>query len=142
MHLSSLLFMLFIYRLLYLLCIRVEEERCKYKITPKCVIEEETEVLGKKPFRGPSSRNNPLVNKVGVQRYQKNIPSLIYPMYLNPLSSSSQWTSPCHVFTNYLDLQLAPNCICQSMASSNTSHMHQNNSQHSDWVRYVRLRTS
>ena len=24
-------------------------------------------------------------------------------MYLNPLSSSSQWNLPCHVFTSYLD---------------------------------------
>ena len=40
-------------------------------------------------------------------------------------------------------LQLAPNCIRQSMASSNISHRHQNFSQLSDWVRKMfGLRTS
>ena len=39
--------------------------------------------------------------------------------------------------------QFAPNCIRQSMASSNASHMHQNFSSYSDLVRYVfGLRTS
>ena len=33
------------------------EERCKYKITPRHVIEEETEELGKKPLRDPPSQN-------------------------------------------------------------------------------------
>ena len=46
---------------------------------------------------------NLLVNKVGVQEYQKDPPSLIYPMYLNPLSFSYQRASSSHVFTSYLD---------------------------------------
>ena len=33
------------------------EDRCKHKITPRRVIEEETEELGKKPLRDPPSRN-------------------------------------------------------------------------------------
>ena len=33
------------------------EERCKYKITPRRVIEEEIEELGKKPTRDSPSRN-------------------------------------------------------------------------------------
>ena len=33
------------------------EERCKYKITPRHVIEEETKVLGEKPLCGPPSKN-------------------------------------------------------------------------------------
>ena len=33
--------------------------------------------------------------------------------------------------------QLASNCIHHRMTSSDASHMHQNNSQHLDWVRYV-----
>ena len=49
---------------------------------------------------------NPLVNKVGVQEYQKDPPSLIYPMYLNPLSSSYQRASLSHVFTSYLNLAI------------------------------------
>ena len=31
------------------------EERCKHKITPRSVIEEETEELGEKPLRDPPS---------------------------------------------------------------------------------------
>ena len=36
---------------------RVKEERCKHKIKPRCVIEEETKELGEKPLRNPPSRN-------------------------------------------------------------------------------------
>ena len=79
------------------------EERCKNKITQKRVIKEEIEVLDQKPLHYLPSRIDPLVNKVGVQGYQKNPSSLIYPMYLNPLSSNFQWTSPSHIFTSYLD---------------------------------------
>ena len=79
------------------------EERCKYRITPRCVIKEETEVLDEKPLRGPPSRNDPLLNKVGVQGYQKDNSSLIYPMCLNPPSSSSQRTSSSLVFIRYLN---------------------------------------
>ena len=68
------------------------------------VIEEETEVLGKKPLCSPPSQNDPLVNKIGVQGYHSN---LIYPMYLNSLSFSSQWTSSIPVFTSYPDLAIS-----------------------------------
>jgi len=44
---------------------------------------------------------DPLMNKVGVHEYQKDHLSLIYPMYLNPPSSSYQWASRSHVFTSY-----------------------------------------
>ena len=33
------------------------EEKRKHKITPRCVIEEETEKLGEKPLHDPPSRN-------------------------------------------------------------------------------------
>ena len=49
----------------------------------------------------------PLVNKVGVHKYQKDLSSLIYPMYLNPLSSIYQWASQSHVFTSYLNLAIS-----------------------------------
>ena len=71
--------------------------------TKTCVIKEKTEELDKKTLHGPPSQIDPLVNKVGVQRYQKEPPSLIYQMYLNPPSSSYQRTSSSHVFTSYLD---------------------------------------
>ena len=36
---------------------RVREERCILKITPKCVIKEETKELDEKPLHDPPSRN-------------------------------------------------------------------------------------
>ena len=36
---------------------RVREEKSKHKITPRRVIEKETEKLGKKPLRDPLSQN-------------------------------------------------------------------------------------
>ena len=50
---------------------------------------------------------DPLVNKVGVHKYPKDPPSLIYSMYLNPPSSSYQQASPSHVFTSYLNLAIS-----------------------------------
>ena len=79
------------------------EERCKHKITTRRVIKEETEVLSEKPLCSSLSRNDPLVNKVRVQEYQKDPPSLIYLMYLKPPNSNSQQTSPSLIFTSYLD---------------------------------------
>ena len=46
---------------------------------------------------------DPLVNKVRVYEYQKNPPSLIYLIYLNPQSFSSQQASRSYVFTSYLN---------------------------------------
>ena len=45
---------------------------------------------------------------------------------LSPLSFSDQWTFQSFVFTSYPDPTIPSNCICHTMASSNTSHMHQN----------------
>ena len=121
---------------------RVKKERCKHKITLRCVIKEEIKVLGEKPLCSPPNQNDPLMNKVGVQGYQKDPSSLICPMYLNPLSFSSQQSSPSHVFTNYSNsaisskLHLPINGFFQCFP-------HAPNSPHLDWVRYVfGLRTS
>ena len=46
---------------------------------------------------------DPLVNKVGVHKCQKDPSSPIHPMYLNPTSCSYQWASWSHVFISYLD---------------------------------------
>ena len=72
-------------------------------LTLRHVIEEKTEVFSEKHLCSPPIQNDPLVNKFGVQRYQKDPPSLIYPTYLNPPSSSSKQTSPNLIFTSYPD---------------------------------------
>ena len=70
-------------------------------LTSRHVIEEKTEVFSENSLCSPPSQNDLLVNKFGVQEYQKDPPSLIYPMYLNPPSSSSKQISPNLVFTSY-----------------------------------------
>ena len=54
-------------------------------------------------FAALQAKIDPLVNKVGVHKYPKDPPSLIYSMYLNPPNSSYQQASLSHVFTSYLD---------------------------------------
>ena len=83
------------------------EERCKHKITSRCVIEEKTKELGENPLCGPPSRIDPLVNKVGVQYIKKTLSILIYPKYLNPLSSSYQRASSSHISISYSNLKIS-----------------------------------
>ena len=42
------------------------EERCKTQITPRRVIEKETEELSEKPLRRPPSGNRPTKQSVGI----------------------------------------------------------------------------
>ena len=72
---------------------RVEKKDANTKKTQRCVIEEETEVLGVKPFRRPPSGNRSTRQLVGIHELAKDPPSLIYPMYLSPLSSYSNKTT-------------------------------------------------
>ena len=60
------------------------EERYKYKITPRCVIEEETEELSEKPLRDPLSRNDLLVNKLEYKNTKKNPFKPNLPKVLEP----------------------------------------------------------
>ena len=50
---------------------RVRKEICKHKITLRHIIEEKTNVLIEKPLCGPPSWNDPLMNKVGIEEYQR-----------------------------------------------------------------------
>ena len=63
------------------------------QITRRCVIEEEIEELGEKPFRRPSSGNQSTRQSVGIHGLARDPPSLIYPMYLNPPNSYSNKAS-------------------------------------------------
>ena len=55
-------------------------------ITRRYVIEKETEELGKKSLRRPPSSNQSTKQSVGIHGLARDPPSLIYPLYLNPLS--------------------------------------------------------
>ena len=79
------------------------------KTTQRCVIEEETEVLGVKPLRCPPSGNRSTRQSVGMHGLAKDPPSLIYPMYLSPPSSYSNKASR--------------NCVSSSSSDPATSSM-------------------
>ena len=70
------------------------------QITHRGVIEEETEELGKKPLRHPSSSNRSTRQSVGIHGLARDPPSLIYPLYLSPLSSYSNKASQNRVLSS------------------------------------------
>ena len=95
------------------------------QITPRRVIEEETEELGKKPLRHPPSGNRSTRQLVGIYALARDPPRLIYPMYLSPLSSYSNKTSRNRVLSSSPDLATSSMLHLPSLASSNTSQQHQ-----------------
>ena len=78
------------------------------QITCRCVIEEETEELGKKPLRHPLSNNRSTRQSVGIHGLAKDPPSLIYPLYLSPPSSYSNKTSQNRVLSSSPDPAIHP----------------------------------
>ena len=68
---------------------RVGKKDANTKTTQRCVIEEETEVLGIKPLHHPPSRNRSTRQSVGIHELARDPSSLIYSMYLSPPSSNS-----------------------------------------------------
>ena len=48
----------------------------------------------------------------------KDPPNLVYSMYLSPPNSYYQRTSRSHVFSNFPDLAISPDCICQASLAS------------------------
>ena len=106
------------------------------QITRQCVIEEETEKLGKKPLRCPPSDNRSTRQSVGIHRLAKDPPSLIYPLYLSPPSSYSNKTSRNRVLSSSANLTTSSMLHPPTLASSNTSQQHQKHSLHSEnvWI--------
>ena len=84
------------------------------QITHRGVIEEETEELGKKPLRHPSSSNRSTRQSVGIHGLARDPPSLIYPLYLSPPSSYSNKTSRNRVLSS------SPNPAICSIAFAKT----------------------
>ena len=66
---------------------RVGKKDVNTKTTQRCVIEEETEILGVKSLRRLPSGNRSTRQSFGIHELARDPPSLIYPMYLNPPSS-------------------------------------------------------
>ena len=82
---------------------RVWKKDANTKTTQRCVIEEETEVLGVKPLRRPSNSNRSTRQSVGIHGLARDPLSLIYPLYLSPPSSYSNSASRNHVLPSSLD---------------------------------------
>ena len=97
------------------------EERCKHKITRRYVIEDETEEFGEKPLRRPPSGNRSTRQSVRIHGLARDLPSLIYPLYLSPPSSYSNKASRNRVLSssrNHLPLSVTPSPpFCHGIAS-------------------------
>ena len=91
------------------------------QITPRRVIEEETEELGEKPLRRPPSGNRSTRQSVGIHGLAKDPPSLVYPMYLSPPSSYSNKASRNRVLSSSPDPATSSMLHLPSLASSNAS---------------------
>ena len=92
----------------------VGKKECKHKITCRCVIEEETKELGKKLLRCPPSGKSIHQRISWSTRLIKDLPSLIYPMYLSPPSSCYQLTLLSLVFSSFSDHAIQLDCIHQT----------------------------
>ena len=95
------------------------------QITRRCVIEEETEDLGKKPLRCPPSGNPSTGQLVGIHRLARDPPGLIYPMYLSPPSSYSNKASRNRVLSSSPDLTTSSMLHLPSLVFSNASQQYQ-----------------
>ena len=73
---------------------RVGKKDANTKITQRCVIEEETEVLRVKPLRRLPSGNRSTRQSIVIHELVRVPPSLIYPMYLSPPSFYSNEVTP------------------------------------------------
>ena len=91
------------------------------QITRRCVIEEETEELSKKPLRRPPSDNQSTRQSVGIHGLAKDPPSLIYPLYLSPPSSYSNKASRNCVLFSSPDPATSSMLHLPSLTSSNAS---------------------
>ena len=88
------------------------------QITPRRVIEEETEELGEKPLRRPPSSNRSTRQSVGIHELARDPPNLIYLLYLSPSQNRVLSSSSDPATSSMLHLP--------SLASSNASQQHQN----------------
>ena len=100
------------------------------QITHRCVIEEETGELGKKPLYRPPSGNRSTRQSVGIHGLARDPPSLIYLLYVCPPSSYSNKASRNHVLSSSSDFATSSMLHLPSLASSNASQQHQKHSQH------------
>ena len=95
------------------------------QITRRCVIKEETKELDEKPLRRLPSGNQSTRQSIRIQGLARDPPSLIYPLYLSPLSSYSNKASRNRVLSSFPDPATSSMLHLPSLASSNASQQHQ-----------------
>ena len=113
---------------------RVGKKDANIKTTQRCVIEEETETFGIKPLCHLLNGNRSTRQSLGIHELVRDPPSLIYPMYLSPLSSYSNKATQNYVLSSSLDPVTSTMLRMPSLASSNASQQHQNLTEHSKRV--------
>ena len=84
---------------------RLGKKDVNTKTTQRCVIKEKTEELSEKPLCRPPSGNQSTRKSVGIHKWAKDPPSLIYPMHLSPPSSYSNKASRNCVLSSSTDPQ-------------------------------------
>ena len=100
---------------------RLGKKDVNTKTTQRCVIKEETEVLGVKPLRCPPSGNRFTRQSVRIHGLGRDLPGLIYPMYLSPQSHYSNKVTRNCVLSSSPDLATSSMLHLPSLTSSNTS---------------------
>ena len=113
---------------------RIRKNDAKTKTTQRCVIKEETDVLGIKPLGRPPSGKQSTRQSVWIHELARDPPSLIYPMYLSLPSSYSNKATQNHVLSNSPDPATSSMLHLPSFTSSHASQQHQNLTEHSDKV--------
>ena len=106
------------------------------QITRQCVIKEETEELGEKPLCRPPSGNRSTKQLVGIHGLARDLPSLIYLLYLSLPNSYSNKASRNRVLSSSPDTVTSSMLHLPSLASSNASQQLQKHSLHSEnvWI--------
>ena len=100
---------------------RLGRKDANTKTTQRCVIEEETKVFDVKPLRRPPSSNRSTRQSVGIHGLARDPPSLIYPLYLSPLSSYSNKASRNRVLSSSSDPTTSSMLHLQQHQSDSTS---------------------
>ena len=96
------------------------------QITSRHVIEEETKELGEKPLCRPLSGNRSTRQSVGIHGLARDLPSLIYPLYLSPSSFYSNKAIGNRFLSSSPDPATSSMLHLPSLAFFNVSQQHQN----------------
>ena len=113
---------------------KVGKKDANTKTTQRCVIEEETKVLGAKPLYRPPNSNRSIKQSVRIHELARDPPNQIYLLYLSPPGSYSNKASRNRVLSSSPDPVTSFMLHLPSLVSSNTSQQHQNLTEHFERV--------